>query len=140
LRRLWGRICTDACLVCCCVSLFLSSVLSNEVFDSVSGYIIIDKALCGKIITGSVMVSYIIAMCWRITHMRLSINASVRAADEDCRVSRLHRRRQVPSQCAALQHWYRCFLFIFEKQSSVCIFLTHVYECMYVILLCRLCV
>jgi hypothetical protein len=29
-----------------------SSVLSNEVFDSVSGYIIIDKALCGKIITG----------------------------------------------------------------------------------------
>uniref|UniRef100_K3WCL8 Nitrogen permease regulator 2 n=1 Tax=Globisporangium ultimum (strain ATCC 200006 / CBS 805.95 / DAOM BR144) TaxID=431595 RepID=K3WCL8_GLOUD len=31
------------------------NVLSNEVFDSVSGYIIIDKALCGKIITGSVM-------------------------------------------------------------------------------------
>ncbi|KAL7691953.1 putative nitrogen permease regulator 2 [Plasmopara halstedii] len=27
------------------------NVLSNEVFDSVSGYIIIDKALCGKIIT-----------------------------------------------------------------------------------------
>lgn len=29
------------------------SVLSNEAFDSVSGYIIIDKALCGKIITGA---------------------------------------------------------------------------------------
>lgn len=28
-------------------------MLSNEVFDSVSGYIIIDKALCGKIITGA---------------------------------------------------------------------------------------
>lgn len=28
------------------------SVLSSEVFDSVSGYIIIDKELCGKIITG----------------------------------------------------------------------------------------
>ncbi|EQC27174.1 hypothetical protein SDRG_14977 [Saprolegnia diclina VS20] len=28
-----------------------ANALSNEVFDSVSGYIIIDKALCGKIIT-----------------------------------------------------------------------------------------
>lgn len=40
-----------------CLPLSVRSVLSNEVFDSVSGYIIIDKALCGKIITGSVLFS-----------------------------------------------------------------------------------
>lgn len=78
------------------------SVLSNEAFDSVSGYIIIDKALCGKIITGACVLKGLLYVFIELTDA-----FSLRAGPQDCGLSRVHRGRQVPPERAAVQHRLR---------------------------------